>query len=41
MGLFHLASHLNKTVSELEDMPVSEYFEWGAYLNLEAEKRGS
>ena len=41
LGLFRLAGHLHKTVTELEEMPVSEYFEWAAFFKIEASNDGN
>jgi hypothetical protein len=37
MSLFSLASHLGKTVHELEAMPYTELLEWMAYFKIRAE----
>ena len=41
LGLFRLASHLHKTVTELEDMPFSEYLEWAAFFRIESKDGGA
>ncbi len=43
MNLLHLADRLHKTVDEIEEISVTEYYEWMAYfaiLKKEADKNG-
>jgi len=39
LSLFRLAGHLHKTVGEIEQMPLTEFFEWCAFFRIEEENR--
>lgn len=35
-----VASRLNKTISEIDDMPIEELIHWLAFFKLQRERRG-